>query len=323
MPLLTDISPEILRDRHRLSSQQINALFGRVVLEESYDDKATALEKVAEFLRVTDALSDTGIEFIPLKGPLLSYRLYGDATTRFSNDLDILTEPAAVNRVGVILEEEGYTIYDRPWPKEKRRQQRLQKYSHHISYVKDEKQMTIELHWRLMNSQWLNFREREEVIDQNLSVIEFAGRSMTVLNNEMELLYLVIHGGIHKWGRLKWITDIDQYLKSQPINWELFSRLSSILNAERMVALCNTFLTEYFPLAPSLPCTARAPRYMVRFSQKRIKDEEYKDPDSVRAIIRNLRFTMRAYPGLRYRLRLIRNVAGSSIFSGRINRLFS
>jgi len=322
MTLLTDISPEKLRDRHRLSSQQINALFGRVVLEESYDEKATALKKVAEFLRVTDALAAAGIRFIPLKGPLLSYRLYGDATTRFSSDLDILTEPAAVRRAGDIFEEEGYTPYGRSWPGEIKEQQRLQKYSHHISYVKNEKHITIELHWRLMNNQCLNLRESEEIISQNLSALNFAGRSFAVLNNEMELLYLVIHGGLHKWGRLKWLADINEYLKSQPINWELFSRLSSKFKAEHMVALCNTILAEYFPLAPSLPGHGKAPRYMVRFSRMKIREEVYKYPDSVKTIIQNLRFSLNTYPGLIYRVRLIWKVMANSIFSGRISRFF-
>jgi len=118
-------------------------------------------------------------------------RLYGDATTRFSNDLDILTEPAATGRAAAVLESEGYTPYGSAWPGENKEQRRLQKYSHHISYVNNEKQITIELHWRIMNSQWLNFRTVDGMIRQNLSALTYAGRTFAVLNNEMELLYLV------------------------------------------------------------------------------------------------------------------------------------
>jgi hypothetical protein len=42
----------------------------------------------------------------------------------------------------------------------------------------------------------------------NLSQLSFAGRTFTVLNPELDLLYLVIHGGLHGFFRLKWLVDI-------------------------------------------------------------------------------------------------------------------
>ena len=96
MPHIIGIPPEILKSRHRLSAEQINLLAGGRVIEESYEEKAGTLVKVAEFIKVTDLLRAGGIDFIPLKGPLLSFRLYGDATTRRYGDIDILVDPASM-----------------------------------------------------------------------------------------------------------------------------------------------------------------------------------------------------------------------------------
>ena len=100
MAVITDIAPDILKEHHGLSSQQINSIFGRTVTEEIFEEKTAALDRVAEFLRVTDAFSAAGIKYLPLKGPILSFRLYGDATLRQYSDLDILIEVAGVEQSG-------------------------------------------------------------------------------------------------------------------------------------------------------------------------------------------------------------------------------
>jgi hypothetical protein len=116
MRTITGIPPEILRSRHRLSAQQINTLAGGRVIEESYEEKAGTLVKVAEFIKVTDLLRAGRIDFIPLKGPLLSFRLYGDATTRRYGDLDILVDPSEVEKARVGLLAAGYKEYMVTWP---------------------------------------------------------------------------------------------------------------------------------------------------------------------------------------------------------------
>jgi len=322
MPQITEFSPRILKDRHRLSSQQINALFGEKVIEESYEEKAQTLGMVAEFLRVTDALSVAGINFIPLKGPLLSYRLYGDATTRHSHDLDILVEPSDVGRGADALQKVGYQPFGISWPPERRIQEKILKYNHHISFIHPLNQQIIELHWKLINNPWFRFMDASHIVKNNICLFDFAERSFTVLNNEMELFYLVIHGGIHRWGRLKWLADIREYLNTRKIDWDRFDLISDTFGAGRLVALCNSIMGEYMPGGELLPCHSVAPGYMIKSSVKSISDQEYKGPESVKEIIIRLRYPLLAYDGLRYKLRLIFSVIKNSLFSGRASRLF-
>lgn len=321
MPAITDISPELLRDRHRLSHRQINLLYGTSVIEEQIEEKAYELVSVEEIIRVTDKLTEAGIGFIILKGLLLSYKLYGDATARRSHDHDIMVDPSVVSRAQDILIALGYRQVPPAMPSDHRNQSIRLKYSHHISFVNPGNQQIIELHWRLMNRPWLRFRNIDSLLQNNTELFDFAGRSFRVPDNETELLYLIIHGGAHRWGRLKWLVDIDEYLKSQQISWVRFKELTDRFDAGRLVSLCNEMLKRYFPEGKSIPYTSTVPSYMIKASLSAIEGESYRGPGTTCEIFSSMRFAMLAYPGWRYKCRLAGSVIVNSIFSGRLSRI--
>lgn len=308
MPAITDISPEVLRDRHRLSPHQINLLYGSKVVEDGLEEKAKALEGVAELIRVTDALAAEGISFIPLKGPLLSFRLYGDATFRHFRDLDIMVAPAELDKVLKIISSMGYSAVGRAWPSERQRQQRLIRYHHNIPYANNANGVILEIHWRFRNRQWLDVRQADRLIRQNLNTIDFAGRSYDVLNSEMELLYLIIHGGLHNWGRLKWLVDVQEFLNSRGFDQEKFCTLSESFKAGRLIGLCNMMLSEYFSGGKLLPCANSVPSFVSRLTEKRIMADHYPPPESARTSLENLYFSLRVFPGLLYKFRLISSI---------------
>lgn len=308
MPPITGISPEILRDRHRLSSQQVNALFGQRVIEESLEDKSVLLAKVGEFIKVTELLRAGRIDFIPLKGPMLSLRLYGDATYRYFHDLDILISPSEVGHVKKILEREGYQQCQRLWPDRVRMQSRLLRYHHDIPFIHPVRQITVEIHWRLRHRQWLDDNLSDSLVKRNLTEVKYAGRSFRVFNNEMELLYLIIHGGMHQWARLTWICDIREFLKTHKINWEQFNTLSDSFMAGRLTELCDNVLNEHFPDEHLLHSSSPLPAYMSLLSRQRIGAEEYPGHYSLKKSLQNLRFSMIAFPGISYKIRSIGNI---------------
>lgn len=322
MPSIREIDPALLRTRYRLSSQQINSIFGEACIPEDKDEKIAQLGILKEFLHITGLFREAGINYIPLKGPLLSYRLYGDATFRHYRDLDIMVDDSSVGNILDILTGAGYQASRRQWPEEISKQRRLLKYSNQILYLHPSKRIIFEIHWELMAPRYLNFRKTGRLIKDNLSEIDFAGRSFTLLNNELELLYLVIHGGVHNWFRLKWLADVNQFLRSQEIVWEKFNELSGSLNAGRLVALCNALLSEYFPGGPLIPCESKAPPYLVRFSKMRIEGAAYTTPFTFNTMFQHLRFSLLSYPGTIYKIRVIANITGKSMHFGKLRRVF-
>ena len=244
MPGITAIPPEILRTRHRLSPLQINILFGRNVIEESREEKAVALERVAGFLELTDTFTRAGVGFIPLKGPLLSERLYGDPTARYSHDLDILVREEDIANAAGVLAASGYMPLSPSLPESSGRRKKQLKNSHHISFIHPDREQIVELHWRLMNRLWVGFSDVDGLLRENLTEHEFAGRRFTVPAVELELLYLVIHGAAHHWGRLKWLADVHRLLETKTFSRERFSDLTVVLKAGRLVAMCNAVLRK-------------------------------------------------------------------------------
>ena len=322
MPQITEISPEILRDRHRLSTQQVNSLLGEGIVKENVEEKVAALEIVREFIRVTDALRSKEISFIPLKGPELSYRLYCDPTIRSYSDLDILVEAAAMSRAAHIIEDLGYPAETANWPADAKLQQKIINHTNEFLFYSTEKQLRIELHWRLLKTPLISFSRLEEIVKQNQTSLTFAGRSFSVLSDELELLYLNIHGSTHWWRWLKWLVDIDIFLKRQSIDWKRFDDLAKELRATRMVALCNAMLSEFMPGGALIPCKKTASPFMVRFSEKMINSQKELSTDFYSRIIQSVWFALISFPGITYKIRTIRNYLFVKEFFGK-NKLLS
>ena len=118
-----------------------------------------------------------------------------------------------MNRAAVILEDLGYPAETAAWPVGERLQQKIINHTNEFLFYSTEKQLRIELHWRLLKTPLVSFSRLEEIVKHNQTSLTFAGRSFSVLSNELELLYLIIHGGTHWWRWLKWLVDIDIFLK--------------------------------------------------------------------------------------------------------------
>jgi len=301
MPLINSYSQEILRRRHGLSAHQINSLFGEKVYEESLEDKIRSLEKVAEFIRITDVLNSEGIGFIPLKGPVLSYRIYGEATVREYCDLDLMVGLSSVSRTKDLLIGLGYEPVGYQLPERRSGQHIVFSHVHHVLFTHKAHDLRIELHWRLFQSPPVRFSKLNDLVTANLSEITFEGRSFRVLSTELELLYLVMHGGIHSWRRLKWLNDIYEFLHRNKIDWEKFRAMAVELKAARLVSLANFLLSEFFPAGPSFPWDNERIPFMK--SHAIIKINGADEPENLKMKLSRLRFSFHCYPGWRYKIR--------------------
>jgi len=305
---ISAISPELLRDRHRLSPQQINAILGSKVFKVSVEEKALMLRGIREFILLSEAFQSADIRFIPLKGPILSYRLYGDVTYRHFRDFDILIEKSSVDNAVKMLLAQGYNPDLVLWPSDIRRQNQLMKHGNQISFSHPERKVTVELHWRLLQASPYGNERLDNLVWSNLTNLDFAGRSFYVLSHELELLYLIIHGGLHCWRRLKWLADIDAIIIRNKIDGAKFSDLAEELKANRMISLCRAVHSTYFPgTEVKFPWKSQASGSLVVHSLKKIAEEEDIEHNTIGGIIRSRYHTLISFPGLAYKFRIIRN----------------
>jgi hypothetical protein len=165
-------------------------------------------------LRVFDLFSKEGIQYIPIKGPTLALRLYGDTSLRHFSDLDVLIQEKDFHKCYEILVEAGFTpkvpvsLKDESW----------------MLKADTECQFTyqgdiLEIHWAIAE-RGVQYPLKEDQLRNHLHPIEIHGREVLSLSTENLLFMLCIHGTKHMWGRLTWIADLAYFTKVYPdLDW--------------------------------------------------------------------------------------------------------
>lgn len=293
-----------LHDRHRLSHQQIDRWLKEDSGKEFLPEKIRQLQTVSQFIGVTDLLRERGISFVPLKGPLLSYRIYQDAAVRFSHDLDILVDLENLEPAVRLLLENGYALVDGViWPEKKIHKEMIIESAHHLGLHNKKLNLIVEVHWMLFPGMPFSPQKQQAIIRENLTEVGFAGRTFRVLNKEMELLFLLIHGAKHGWQRLKWLVDIHEYPVDE-VNAGSFYELVRQFDAERIVAQANVLLKKFYDTCLPFAVKGKLPGYFVRHAFQSIEGEVSLNL-TIREHIRLLHYNWYLFPGVYYKWKLV------------------
>ncbi|WP_260284795.1 nucleotidyltransferase domain-containing protein [Peribacillus aracenensis] len=156
-----------------------------------------------EMEQVSEIFNKNSIRILFLKGPIIAQELYGDISLRTSKDIDILISMTDIKKAEKILLNCGYEKEESPnilneWKWR----------THHISYYHSQKQIQIEIHWRLNP-----FPSKEpsfEKLWERKRTSNLTTYPVYLLGEEDLFLYLITHGARHGWFRLRWLIDIDQ-----------------------------------------------------------------------------------------------------------------
>ncbi|USK73549.1 nucleotidyltransferase domain-containing protein [Peribacillus frigoritolerans] len=153
---------------------------------------------------LSQLFTDKKIPILFLKGPIIAADLYGDISLRTSKDLDILIPITKLEYAEELLLNFGYKRED-----ETSLLNELKWRGHHITYIHTQKNIQLEIHWRLhpLPSKEPCFNELWE--QRRVSKTSYP---INFLGEEHLFLYLVSHGARHGWFRLRWLKDIDQML---------------------------------------------------------------------------------------------------------------
>lgn len=225
--------------RHRLTIPQIAELreFSGIAIADPANKKMklSSMSKVAELIRLSRLFKDHDLGFIPIKGPLLSWRLHHDAAVRYSNDLDILVKPEDLFRIIKVLKEDGYQPIHFDLPASGSKTKVIMKVNNQIGFIHPQKRIPVEVHWRLINLRVCPKSRLDNLINQNTESIIFHNETFTVFHKEFELVFLIIHGALHKWFRLKWLHDIVAFSKDEQLDWDRVITISKEFQAEHLV----------------------------------------------------------------------------------------
>jgi putative nucleotidyltransferase-like protein len=155
----------------------------------------------AEALKLERLFAAADLPIAFLKGTSLAVLAYGNCGIRHSKDIDLLIDPELALTAFSILEDAGYQRCNlrtacndhlKAWMRE----------AHHLTYVHSRSGTQVEVHWRLFRNQNLDPRLKHINARLSPSAPDETGALEDVL------VYLCIHGAMHKWFRLKWLADV-------------------------------------------------------------------------------------------------------------------
>lgn len=233
--------------------------FDRKVLKDEFKQKLVNDEKIirlksltllVEWRKIFNEFKAKGIKIILFKGLSLSQQIYGDAFCRPSLDLDLYIDEKYLDSADTIIQSLGYKRINPNFELNRTQKHQLKKHLHHFSYFKAESRVLVELHWQLFTPK--NFFDKEEA--NIFSNIMFEQEGLYFFKPEWLLHYLILHGAMHLWFKLKWLYDMDILIRKNIINWNEFERLEKIFENERIVHVSFQLLNDIFetPLPKSL-----------------------------------------------------------------------
>lgn len=201
--------------------------------ERSDQARKQSLRYAAELIRLIKIFAASGVEVIPLKGSILSQRLFGDTGMRQLKDIDLLVRPKDLDRVDRLLELEGYRCTFPGFELTANQKEYFKTGIHHYEYVHNERGLNLEIHWRSL----LWTPEQAAELWNSCQPTEWMGVHVNCLDDDALLLYLCDHGAGHKWFRIKWLSDIVMiFSQDRADGWENLLVMSDRLGLRRTLA---------------------------------------------------------------------------------------
>lgn len=178
----------------------------RALYKEYKNNTFHMLHLCGEMVKISKLFTENNIPVLFLKGPVIAADLYGDISLRTSKDLDILIPIKNLENAEALLLHYGYEreenlslLNEWKWR------------SHHVTYFHPQKNIYLEIHWRLQSRP-----SREPLFNElweRKRTSPFENYPIYFLGKTDLFLFLVSHGARHGWFRLRWLIDIDKILR--------------------------------------------------------------------------------------------------------------
>ena len=183
-------------------------------------DAATNAKRaaIAELIqaRMVRLLADGGVPSLIFKGGPMARRLYGDAALRHCGDIDLLVPPAHFRSAAKILCKAGFLPAHAPLTSSGTMSPIAARLLRDVGLRDALTGQRIELHQRLLFlATWTT---AAEAVDASF-LPRLPGDGRDIPSPEIGpvlALYLLQHGALSGWRRLKWLADIRQILDRMP-----------------------------------------------------------------------------------------------------------
>lgn len=206
------------------------------------------LQFAQELPRVMNALVSAGVDALTYRGAVLANDGYDDLGMRQFGDIDLLLRREDIPRAKAVLEELGYRpAYQRESVEELSSGQSwaYRRLCRDYAFVNDETNTEVELHWRVIGLQFPTNIQLDDLWTRRTTT-EIGGESIAVPAPEDRLLAMCVHATRHRWERLTWICDVDEFCRRHEIEWSATLQRAREHQAERMFLLGPALAHELF-----------------------------------------------------------------------------
>lgn len=145
-------------------------------------------------------LAEANIPGFWIKGIPLGEALYPRSSLRHGKDVDLLVSESQKIEAFDALTKAGYELF---WAKQREnpsRTARQLELHHEIGLVHPDRAIQVELHGRLFSVPPQGWSDPEPIIGQDMQAPS--------LTDPNYALYLILHGAVSNWSRLKWLCDM-------------------------------------------------------------------------------------------------------------------
>ena len=157
--------------------------------------------------RLTGLIAASGYPVLAVKGVVLGALAYGSVGLKHSKDIDLLILPEHLAPVLALLEAEGYRLKQPAETLTPEQRALLPRYGKDVALTRGAPHLQIELHWRLFtNTELLPQLSARSPVQ---SVMLGTALSAPTLSAADLYAYLVLHGAIDGWSRMKSLADLN------------------------------------------------------------------------------------------------------------------
>ena len=194
-------------------------------------DKLRILTAVAETVRIVRSFTEANIQYCVIKGVILNKLIYVAMDVRPCSDIDIWVSLSDYSEAIVNLVSLGYQQILPTYPLDGYIERYYMTHKHDMAFYHPERKQLVELHFRLS---YLGMDYFLPTIDMCKTVSLFNTPVLTFEDN-YHLLYLMLHGCIHAWIRLRWLNDIALYILSKKCDLKQVMSLAKQIHCEHIV----------------------------------------------------------------------------------------
>ena len=177
-----------------------------------------------------------------MKGLVLNATLYSQLYSRPCKDIDLWVDITYLPAAMQVLTQMGYLKQFPGYELEGYKKDYYLSHRHDILFYHPQREICVELHFRL-ESPGINFFKFSPDL---LHTVTLGETQVSTLKDNYHLLYLMLHGAIHAYSRLRWLNDIALYLKSNKCDLNKILCLATDIQATHIVLFSLMLVKDIF-----------------------------------------------------------------------------